>query len=118
QFGIFTAGPKVAGQIPRQNGDHRKVKVGVEKNFAMVEIEQFDMDQMAEDDRDAAKEAAGMALARKADEIFRTAIALTDTTPIGGSGELMSPGMSQEINRYFIDRFIMPYHAITVTIPS
>lgn len=118
QYGFLTAGPKVAGKIPRQKGDHKKVKVGTEENFVGVEIEQYDLDQMAEDDRDAAKQAAGLAIARKADEIFRTAIALTDTAAIGGAGEFMSPALSEEINRYFVNKFVMPMHPVVVTLPA
>lgn len=118
QFGLLTAGPKVAGNIPRQKGDHKKMDVSAEKFFAMVEIEQFDLDQLASDDRDHAKQAAGLALARKADEVWRDAIALTDTTAIGGAGEFMSPSFSQEINRYFIAQQIAPYFPIIVAVPA
>jgi hypothetical protein len=106
QFGVLTAGPKIGGNIPRQKGKHSKVKIGTEQNFAMIEIDQYDLDQMAEDDRDAAKEAAGMALGRKADEIFLAAMALTDQTVLGGSNHFMGPGMSQEISRRFVDQHV------------
>jgi hypothetical protein len=116
QFGLLTAGPKVGGVIPIQNADHKKIRVGAEEFFAPVLIDQFDLDQMGTDDRDSAKEAAGLAMARKADDIWREAIALTDTAAIGGSGTFMSPALSQEINRYFIGQYVMPYHPVYITV--
>lgn len=117
QYGLLTAGPKVGGKIPRQKGDHKSMTLSADKFFTGVEIDQFDLDRLDEDDRDAAKQAAGNALARKADEIWRNAAALSDTTPLGGAGVFMSPSFSAKINAHFVNNFIVPGNPVIVSIP-
>lgn len=59
-----------------------------------------------------------MALARKSDDIFIEAINLSAETALGGTGDFMSPDMSQQISERFVDQYVMPENEVVVALSA
>lgn len=93
--GILKAYKKGSGRLKAQNTPKSNVVIAHDRYKVTPTIDEYDLDQMNADDRDESQEAAGMALGREADDIIVAALNTSTTTPLGGTGEFMSPDMSE-----------------------
>lgn len=93
-------------QLNPQNGDHSSVLLTPDTDFVAAVVYKADLARMSEDDRDQMKRSGAMALARRRDDLIIEAAAQTTTAALGGTGEFMSPDMSDQINEYYAENDI------------
>lgn len=96
--GILSAYKKPVGKLTPQRAPKSNVIIPHERWKVTPVIDQYDLDKMNADDRDEAKKAAGMALARTQDDILIAALDASTRMPIGGADAFMSPNFSNMIN--------------------
>lgn len=96
--GMLNSYKKPVGKLTPQRAPKSNVIIPHERYKVTPVIDQYDLDKMNEDDRDEAKKAAGMALARTQDDILIAALNASNQTVLGGADEFMSPLFADQIN--------------------
>lgn len=96
--GTLKAYKKPIGKLTPQRAAKSNVIIAHERYKVTPVIDRYDLDKMNVDDRDEANKSAGMALGRQADEIIIAALDSSSETPLGGTGEFLSPLFIDQIN--------------------
>ncbi len=86
------------GELKEQGAEHSTVKVEPKTYKVTPTIEGFDLDRMAEDDRDEHHKQGALALGRQADDlIYDAAITSATGSVLGGAGQFFTPDFSQKL---------------------